>query len=96
MLANSILTATAIALAAGLGSASAGERFVPFEGIAAQALGSTEVAVVTPVHWFSYNRKTGAIREINPQFNTTHGIRCYAGGPPSNAGTGEDLPTSIC
>ncbi len=96
MLANSILTATAIALAAGLGSASAGERFVPLEGIAAQALGSTEVVVVTPVHWLSVNRLNGTIREIRPQGDQEHGIRCYAGGPPSYAGTGDDLPTSIC
>ena len=96
MLTKSILTATAIALAAGLGTASAGERFVPLEGIAAQALGSTEAAVVTPVHWLSVNRNTGAIREIRPKGDQEHGIRCYAGGPPSYAGSGDDLPTSFC
>ena len=99
MLAKSILTAAAIALAAGLGSASAMERFVPLEGITAQALGSTEDAVVTPVHWLSINRKNGATREIRPQFDTTHGVKCYAGSPPNIVGSDGDeheLLASFC
>jgi hypothetical protein len=96
MLANSILTATAIALAAGLGSASAGERFVPLEGIAAQALGSTEVVVVTPVHWRSVSRKNGTEREIRPTTDAIHGLKCYALGPPSTSSSNDEFPNSFC
>jgi len=46
MLTKSILTAAAIALVAGLGSASAGERFATIEGLPIQALSADELAGV--------------------------------------------------
>ncbi len=46
MLTKSILTATAIALAAGLGSASAGEQFTTIADLSPQALSADELAEV--------------------------------------------------
>ncbi len=46
MFTKSILTAAAIALAAGLGSASAGERFATVDGLSAQPLSADELAGV--------------------------------------------------
>jgi len=46
MLTKSFLTATAIALAAGLGSASAGESFATLEGVSASALTPSAMDVV--------------------------------------------------
>ncbi|MGR3715675.1 MAG: hypothetical protein ACU0B1_02860 [Thermohalobaculum sp.] len=43
---KSILTTAAIALVAGLGSASAGERFATIEGLPIQALSADELAEV--------------------------------------------------
>jgi len=47
MLTKTILTATAIALAATIGSASAGEQFTTLEGVTAVAMSSSELHGVT-------------------------------------------------
>ena len=51
MLAKSILTAIAIALVAGLGSASADENFSTIADLSAQPLSAHELAKVRGTHW---------------------------------------------
>ena len=57
MLTKSILTATAIALVAGLGSASAGEQFITTEGIEAQVMTPLEMGGIygTQIIFLSVN-----------------------------------------
>ena len=50
---KSILTATALALATGLGSASAGERFTTLEGISAVALAPSAMMSVRGAHFYA-------------------------------------------
>ena len=90
MLTKSILTATAIALVAGLGSASAGERFILLEGIDAQVLDSNELASVTASHIIYYARDgdggifmTGRTSVMYKNFSFPHGTVCQRHGKPA-------------
>ena len=56
MLTKSILTATAIALATGLGSASADENFATLVGLSAQPLSAHELAKVRGTEWLIFTR----------------------------------------
>ncbi len=48
-----------IAFAAGIGSASAGERFDSLEGVAAQALSSAELSAIRAGDWWIYKVEKG-------------------------------------
>ena len=59
MLTKSILTATAIALVAGLGSASAGEQFTTIADLSPQALSADELAEVRGAGDFAVITRNG-------------------------------------
>ena len=97
---KSILTAAAIALVAGLASASAAEKFTTLDGISAfdslagiQAvpLDTDEMASVTGMLYFQYNPKTG---ELRPLFtgHTTHYSHYYDYGEGPEPGHGIKYP----
>ncbi len=93
-----ILTASAIALAAGVGSASADEMsgtaggfpaFHALEGIQAIPLGSDEMASITAAHWLKVDRKSWKVSELNGHLEhythggvDAHGIKYVGGGAP--------------
>jgi len=76
---TTILTASAIALAAGVGSASADENFITLDGISAfesfagiQAvpLDTDEMASITASHWLKVKNGTSDVTDLN----NTNGI----------------------
>ena len=73
MLTKPILTATAIALAAGLGSASAGEQFTTLEGVTAVAMSSSELYGVTGSARHFTITANGSL--VNPDANEAAGPR---------------------
>ena len=92
MLTKSILTTSAIVLVAGLGSASAGEKFNLLEGIDAQVLDSNELASVTASHIIYYARDgdggvflTGRTSVMYKNFSFPHGTVCQRHGMPASS-----------
>ncbi len=95
---TTFLTSSAIALAAGVGSAAAAEMtgtaggfpaFHALAGIQAIPLGSDEMASITAAHWLKVDRKSWKVSELNGHLehythggDDAHGIKYVGGGPP--------------
>ena len=92
---TSILTASAIALAAGVGSAAADvitgssggfTAFQTLSGVQAMPLDTDEMASVTGMDWYAVSAKTGLYKEIKQGKNIwlldeyDHGIKLYGHG----------------
>ncbi len=96
MFTKSILTAAAIALVAGVGSAAADEitgssggftEFHTLAGVQAVPLDTDEMASVTAAHWLNVH-KNGKVTQLNGHLEhyvhggeASHGIKITGGGP---------------
>ncbi len=97
---KSIVAGAAIALAATIGSASAGDEFSTLGGVSAESLSSVEMAAVVGAHLFiQINPRSGRFRRIEVQQPETHGplaglarAQTASGGVVTASGTGVDCP----